>query len=302
MPNKRIEKKPSDTALFAALHRAMANKEFKNKKFGSDILAKHFLPPHFKFFLKFKMMRNHIKNKLNRYLPGLYEYMIARTVFFDRLFLDALNSKMTQIILLGAGYDSRSYRFMKLNQGTKIFELDVKPTQARKIKCLRKAQIDIPGHVAFVPINFNQESLKDVLEKAGYDNRQKSLFIWEGISYYLNKESVDTTLKFVSRATHAESTLAFDYTIPVTEKNIDDLYGVKEFVQTMKKRHAYEDLIFSLDESEMKTFIDQSGLKIMDHLNKEQIEKTFLLDEKNRFLGQITGHFRFLQASQSVHK
>ena len=63
-------------------------------------------------------------------------------------------------MLLGAGYDSRAYRFTKFNNATKIIELDIATTQNRKKKCLRKAQIDIPKHVAFVPINFNKESLK----------------------------------------------------------------------------------------------------------------------------------------------
>ncbi len=130
--------------------------------------------------------------------------MIARTAFFDNIFLDALNNKTPQIVFLGAGYDTRAYRFANSNQGTKIFELDAPPTQDRKKKCIKKARIDIPGHVTFVPINFNQESLKDVLDKAGYDHTQKTLFIWEGVSYYLETESVDRTLEFVSRDSHHE--------------------------------------------------------------------------------------------------
>jgi methyltransferase (TIGR00027 family) len=297
MSNKSIEKKPSETALFAALRRTIANKEFKSEKFGPDDLAEYFLPPHFRFFLKFKKIQINTKNKLSGFLPGLNEYMIARTAFFDRLFVDALNNKTPQIVLFGAGYDSRPYRFANSNQGTRIFELDARPTQDRKKKCIRKARIDIPRHVTFVPINFNQESLKDILEKAGYDNNQKTLFIWEGVSYYLEKKSVDTTLEFVSRSSHHESALAFDYTISISEENIDDHYGVKEFTQTMKEHHANEELMFSLDEGEIESFLEQRGLNIVDHLNNEEIERMFLLDEKEVLIGRITGHFRFILAS-----
>ena len=297
MSKKGVEQKHSETALFAALRRAIANKEFKNEKFGPDDLAEYFLPPHFRFFLKFNRIRANTKNKLNGFLPGLNEYMIARTAYFDRLFVDALNNKTPQIVLLGAGYDSRAYRFAKSNHGTRIFELDIAPTQDRKKKCIKKARIDIPKHVTFVTINFNEESLKDVLEKAGYKNHQKTLFIWEGVSYYLEVESVDTTLEFVSHASHHESAIAFDYTISISEENINDYYGVKEFSQKMKEHHANEALMFSIDEGETESFLEQRGLKMVDHLDNKEIEKTFLLYENGSLIGQITGAFRFAMAS-----
>lgn len=297
MLKKRIDQKPSETALFAALRRTIANKEFKSGKLGSDDLAEYFLPPHFRFFLKSKRIRGKIKNKLNGLLPGLNEYMIARTAFFDRLFLDALKNKTPQIVLLGAGYDSRAYRFAKLNQGTRIFELDAPPTQDRKKKCIRKAQIDISENVIFVPINFNQESIKNKLEKAGYKHDQNTLFIWEGVSYYLELESVETTLEFVRQASHEETFIGFDYTTSISDDNMDNFYGVREFTQAMNHHHANEELMFSIDDSKTASFLEQRGLKIVSHLDNKEIERTFLLDENGSQIGQITGHFRFVLAS-----
>ena len=297
MLKKRIDQKPSETALFAALRRTIANKEFKSGKLGPDDLAEYFLPPHFRFFLKSKRIRGKIKNKLNGLLPGLNEYMIARTAFFDRLFLDALKNKTPQIVLLGAGYDSRAYRFAKLNQGTRIFELDAPPTQDRKKKCIRKAQIDISENVIFVPINFNQESIKNKLEKAGYKHDQNTLFIWEGVSYYLELESVETTLEFVRQASHEETLIGFDYTTSISDDNMDNFYGVREFTQAMNHHHANEELMFSIDDSKTASFLEKRGLKIVSHLDNKEIERTFLLDENGSQIGQITGHFRFVLAS-----
>lgn len=294
---KSIDQKPSQTALFGALRRTLACKEFKNEKFGPDDLAEYFLPPHFRFFLRIKKIRENTKKKLYGFLPGLSEYIIARTAYFDRLFVDALKNKTPQIVLLGAGYDSRAYRFASSNQGTKIFELDSAPTQNRKKKCIRKARIDIPEQLTFVPINFNQESIKDALVKAGYDTDQKTLFLWEGVSYYLEEESVNTTLEFASHASHNDNTIAFDYTIPVSEENINDYYGVKEFVYAMKAHHANEELMFSIGEGQIESFLEKRGLKLLEHLDNKEIEKTFLLDANGSLLGQVTGHFRFVLAS-----
>ena len=300
MANKSVDKKPSETAMFAALRRTIAHKEYKNEIFGPDGLAEYFLPPHFRFFLKFKRTRTKTKNKLNTFLPGLNEYMIARTAYFDRLFMDALTNKTSQIVLLGAGYDSRAYRFAKSNQSTRIFEIDIVSTQNRKIECLRKARIDIPEQVTFISIDFNRESLDDVLERAGYKNEQKTLFIWEGVSYYLKPESVNAILDFVSHASYQESAIAFDYTVSIPVENEKDYYGVKKFAETMKEHHSSEELMFSIDEGEAEAFLERKSLKMVEHFDNEEIEKTFLLNEFGLSLGKITGHFRFVLASPAT--
>jgi methyltransferase (TIGR00027 family) len=162
---------------------------------------------------------------------------------------------------------------------------------------LKKAQIDIPKHVTLVPIDFNKESLKDVLEKAGYENNQKTLLIWEGVSYYLEPESVDATLEFVKNSSHNESVIAFDYAISISEENINNYYGVKEFIQTWKKHRSGEPFRFAIEEGKIDSFLEQRGLKIVDHLDNREIEKTFLLNENGSLIGQINGSFRFAMAS-----
>jgi len=248
MSKKGVAQKPSETAVFAALHRTIANKEL-DEKFGPDNLAETFLPPQFKFFLKFKKMRAKTQSRIHQSLPGLFEYMIARTRYFDSLFVDALQKRFPQIVLMGAGYDTRPYRFAHSIHDTKIFELDIGPTQKRKLQCLNKSKITIPQQVSFVPIDFNNESIKDVLEKAGYNPEKKTLFLWEGVTYYLQADSVDATLAFISNHACPGSLILFDYTISVTDQNIK-LYGVNSFYQSMKKHHGSEALLFAIDDED----------------------------------------------------
>jgi methyltransferase (TIGR00027 family) len=288
-----VEQKPSETAFFAALRRALAHREYQSQPFGTDHLAEYFLPAHFRFFLKFQKIRTNTIEKLNGFFPGLNEMMIARTAYFDGLFVDALKQATPQIVLLGAGYDSRAYRFARQNQGTRIFELDIAPTQNQKIKCLRRARIDIPEQVKFVPVNFNTETLKEVLERAGYDPNQKTFFSWEGVSYYLDAESVDATLAFVSQQAHPDSTIAFDYTVTLTDQNIDAYYGAEKFAQTMREAHGDEQLTFSIPEGAVETFLASRDLKLVEHLDDQQIEQRFLTDDDGRLIGPMTGHFRF---------
>jgi methyltransferase (TIGR00027 family) len=268
-----------------------------NERLGPDYLAECFLPARFRFFLKFRWIRANTRNRLDGFLPGLTEYVMARTVYFDDLFKDALKNQTPQIVLLGAGYDSRAYRFAQMNGGTRIFELDISPTQERKKRCLERARVEIPQQVKFVAINLSEESLGDVLEESGFENGKKALFIWEGVSYYLDAESVDATLDYVSHLSNSESTIAFDYTISLSEENVDDYYGAREFATTMKEHHADEELTLSIGEGEIKSFLGRRGLKMVDHLDNGEIERAYLEDEDGSSIGHLTGHFRFVVAS-----
>ena len=51
MSRKGVEQRHSETALFAALYRAIAHKEFENARLGPDHLAEYFLPRHFRFLI-----------------------------------------------------------------------------------------------------------------------------------------------------------------------------------------------------------------------------------------------------------
>lgn len=297
MNKKEVKGKTSDTALFTALRRTIANKEYKNENLGPDYLAKIFLPAHYRFFLRFERIRKNTKNKLADAMPGLNEYIIARTAFFDDLFKNALKEQISQIVLLGAGYDSRAYRFFELNKGTKIFELDAIPTQNRKIKCLKAAHTIIPKEVQYVPIDFIKESLSGVLEKAGYKKQEKTLFLWEGVSYYLDSESVKNTLEFVGHSSHADSVIAFDYTIPLREETMNEYYGAREFTKSMKKYHANEELMFSIQNGEIESFLAKRNLKMIKYMDNEAIERKYLMDDKGSLIGSITGNFRFVCVS-----
>ncbi len=290
-----VDQRPSETAVFAALHRAIAHRVYQNEKHGPDNFAEKFLPGSYQFWVQFKFVQANTRKKLNEIFPGIHEYMIARTAWLDGIFLKALQSQVPQIAILGAGYDSRAYRFVRHNQGTSIFELDSPPTQERKLDCLKKAKIPIPEQVSLIPIDFNRQSVQETLEKAGFDIQKESLFIWEGVTYYLEARAVEAILKLISQVSHPNSNLAFDYAITLTEKNIDQ-YGSRKFIESMEKHHQNEKLLFSIEAGRAKDYLGEAGLEVLQHLDHTEIEQEFLMDEKGTLIGRIPAHFRFILA------
>ena len=286
--SKGVEHKPSQSAQGAAFIRALAAREFKLGIWGSDNLAENFLNPNYINILRNPNNMRVVKKTLS---PGMYNYIIARTVFFDRIFKEALNENCPQIVFLGAGYDTRAYRFHDLIMETQIFELDIHLTQQRKKECLIKTSIHIPDRLVFVPINFNTDSIKDVLVDAGYNKDLKTFFIWEGVIYYLHPEAVDNTLDFVKLNSPPGSTIAFDYS-----RDMKDVNGARETV-FMKSTFSEEPMIFTINESMTESFLKERGFKIIEHHTPEDIEKNILTSKDGVFLGQTHPLLCFVLAS-----
>src|SRR5208283_432495 len=178
-----IEHQPSETAMHVTFLRALAAVDEREEIRGSDYLAEVFLPADRKKMLKKVTERVWLIN--NPPLIFTYGYIIARTVFFDQIVEQALRDNIPQIVFLGAGYDSRPYRFKDLIKETRLFEVDANSTQQSKMELLHKANISIPEQLTFVSVNFNTDDLKECLFKTGYDNNKKTLFICEGVTCYL---------------------------------------------------------------------------------------------------------------------
>ncbi|MCP4694593.1 MAG: SAM-dependent methyltransferase [Desulfobacterales bacterium] len=291
--NKAIEEKPSKTALWTTHMRALSTREENEEIRGRDSLAEIFLPEE-----EFKAIRDMatIQEVREKYFViGVYEYVMARTRSFDRFFKQALDGAFEQVVFLGAGYDSRPYRFHERLGETRIFELDIPPTQERKKRCLVKAGVDIPDQLTYVPINFNTESIKDVLFAAGFDKDKKTLFMWEGVTYYLAREAVDATLEFVRSNTPAGSAIAFDYV--ALWAGVFDAYGVKELIEfNAKKQSGESGGFFMLEEGGVESFLSERGFEMGVHHDSEDFEKSFLTREDGSLFGRVTGHFRVVQA------
>ena len=143
--------------------------------------------------------------------PGVMEFLVARDRYIDDFLQQCLDGGLEQLVLLGAGLDSRPYRFEALKIGVKIFEVDHPASQATKLRKLAEIFSEVPTHVTFVPIDFTEQDLAERLLAHGYDPQLKTLFIWQGVTQYLNPAAVDSTLAFVAHNSGPGSKIIFDY-------------------------------------------------------------------------------------------
>ena len=282
-----VEKRASDTAMFAAIHRFMSSLEERPDFKGPDHLAKLFVPTKAKFLLSFALIRRHVRKKLTKRAPGTHEYVVARTKYFDDLFKQALTDNIPQVVFLGAGYDTRSIRFKDSIRETKIFELDAPTTQKQKKDLLLKAGISVPEQLSFVPINFNKESLHHALSNAGYDKSLKSFFIWEGVTYYLPEETVKNTLGIIRNHSGVGSTVAFDYFYKSVIQGKSDSYGANQIItEALKLGEPFQ---FGIDRGKIESFLMENGFDVLSHHSPEELENTYLYAHDKEFFGKIYG-------------
>jgi methyltransferase (TIGR00027 family) len=114
-----------------------------------------------------------------------------------------------QYVVLGAGLDTFAYRNPYVD--VRVFEVDVPATQAWKRSCLAAGGIDLPGSLAFVPVDFERQALTDELRGAGLDTDRPVWFSWLGVTPYLAPDAVVATLRDIAQLARDGGGVAFDY-------------------------------------------------------------------------------------------
>ena len=125
--------------------------------------------------------------------------MMIPTRFIDEALERAVAAGATQVVILGAGFDTHAYRCRALLKGVRTFEVDRPATQALKRERVLAALGSVPPNLTYVPIDFQHEDLGDVLAHHGHDPAQRTFFIMEGVTMYVPEEGVRRTLQFVGR-------------------------------------------------------------------------------------------------------
>lgn len=159
-----------------------------------------------------------LAQRVSGYAPKSYRYPFegevtiqnqgwARQTFYDRVVQQYI-PEMAQFVILGAGYDTRALNLPK-DTPIRSFEIDTPGTSAGKRALLAKAGIDTTG-VVLVGADFEQEDWLAKLVEAGFNVSQPTLFIWEGVTPYLDREAVEDTLRKIA-STAKGSSVAFDY-------------------------------------------------------------------------------------------
>lgn len=270
------EKQSSLTAAGIAIARALETEKAEGVRICNDPYARKFLNPFFYHFIRLFIIIGYAE----RTGPGVNGFLVARARYMDDLLQECLDDGLEQLVILGAGYDSRSYRFEQLKNGVKVFEVDHPTTQQEKMKKVKSVLGKLPGHVTYAAIDFNTQTLEDRLPECGYDARLKTLFLCEGVTMYLSAAAVDKTLGFVTKHSHSGSQVVFDYIYTAL------LDGTVKHGEVSRMRRVRlisgEGLTFSIPEGKLLEFMQARGFTHVIDVTSEELHKKYFIGQNSR--------------------
>ena len=223
-------------------------------------------------------------------------FINARTKHIDGILKQAAAEGVGQVVNLGAGYDSRAYRYREAMPDVKFFEIDLPQMVEEKKRRLKAAFGQVADHVVFVPIDFNEQTIPGALEEAGYDPGVKTLFIWEGGTMYVSATAVERTLKFIATRSARGSSVVYDYVPPAIIKGnfteYPDMRGL-----TFWARYRGEPFIFGIPEGEGTAYVEALGLEALSDIGAQELEARYLTRSDGTLDGKCATGLRIMHAA-----
>jgi methyltransferase (TIGR00027 family) len=225
-------------------------------------------------------------HKLNAWLseklaPGFHEHLIARTKFIDELIEKSAVNGIEQYVILGAGYDSRAHR-LELPSSLKIFEVDQPEVSDNKLAKLPK-ELPNSENVTYVNIDFSYQSLTDQLIGAGFDQEKSTIFTLEGVSQYITKEAVSSSIKELASLTRDTNSIFFmSYVDELLDKNPEACFG-EGYPNPAKKASLIKGLSAKVGEpwisfyscAEIEVLLSQNGYSIQENVTLEDLNSLY---------------------------
>jgi len=271
----------SATAAATALLRAVACYEtaaISGLKWR-DNLAHIFLDEEKRGKLASEAYRKAVKARAK---DGLFAYLIARTAYFDSVFLNAPRDDAAQIVILGAGFDTRAYRYSAHLGKTKVFEIDAPATQAYKRDILSRHGLDA-SKVEFIALDFEKDDMRAQLIHRGFAAKANTCWLWEGVTPYLT--AAEATLAAIAALTE-RGILAFDYLVrPVGDEETISRQG--------------ETVHFGLAPEQMDDFLRRFGFTPCEHIGAEAMSALFLTGPDGSVFGDIKRSMAFVKAEKA---
>jgi methyltransferase (TIGR00027 family) len=268
-----MKSQSSLTAEYMALFRALESSRPAASRIFNDPFAHLFLQEWRKGFYALAQVglgRRFVEYLLDRNAPGARAAGIARTKWIDDEAAQSL-AVVPQLVLLGAGFDTRAYRLPSAQQ-VSTFELDHPETSHAKQAVLQRAFGSLPRQVRFVEIDFNRQSLTDALNRAGFDNTKPACFIWEGVTNYLTAGAIDDVLRQIAQAASG-SILLFTYIHRDVFDRPERFFGVEK---QMARLQSYgEPWTFGLHPEELQGHLAARGLRLMKDLGVGEVWQGF---------------------------
>ncbi len=293
--------KPGEVPLYAeveAAYRAVAAQDPDEKIRNPDHLAIKLLPPNFWLFGFLHKDYARSMQGIKFFRAAGYYTVNAATQHIDGLLQKSSQNGLQQVVNIGAGFDSRPYRMGEQMPGVHFFEIDLPATSAAKQAAIKNVFGRLPENVTYISIDYRSGHFINTLKKAGYDENRKTLFIWEGISQFMDAKIVDTTLRYIAQRTNSKNKVIFSY---IPAEFVRGEYGKMGWVRfrELRARAAGEPWKFGIPHQKTGEFFDRRGFKVIADLGARELAGKYLIRSDGKLDGKPTPYVRIAYAGVS---
>ena len=155
---------------------------------------------------------------------------------------------------------------------------------------------ELPAGVTYIPIDYRIQTVFDSLKRAGYDENEKTLFIWEGVNRFTDRNIVDLTLRSIAMHSASGSEVVFDYIFDEVVRGDFSKYRRGLFMAVRLSANG-EPLKFGIAEGQASEFVTQRGLKVISDLGSEELAQKYLVRSDGTIDGTPTAYERIMHAS-----
>jgi len=274
----------SRTAQYMALFRALETKRRPARRLFSDPWAIHFLDKGFKRIVRLSAIapiHRLVTNIIQRRIPGALASGIARTQYIDELIHRSIGNGSRQLIILGAGFDTRAVRLVFL-KNIPVIEIDHPDTATIKKAIIHKALHGLPRNTRYLQIDFNEQSLAGLLDAEGIDFTLPATIIWEGVTNYLSAETIDSTFSLLGRFAQGSSVI-FTYVHkqvleePAAFSGAEKLLGDLDAIE--------EKWTFGFYPHELPGYLGRYGLRLTEDAGAADYRRRYLPGREYLFNG-----------------
>jgi methyltransferase (TIGR00027 family) len=204
--------------------------------------------------------------------PGARTSGAARTRLIDDWVREALAAFARQVVILGAGFDCRALRMREL-ENIPVFEVDRAAMIARK-ELLLGGSHQTPSRIRRLGVDFQKDDLGNRLAEAGCSANLRTLFIWEGVTNYLDARSVEAVFNFFARDACFGSRIIFTY---VHADVLNSRFATPGVLRLTAALRAYgEPWTFGFKPEEVPAYLAKKGLRLLLDLGAAEYRGKYL--------------------------
>lgn len=265
-----------------ALYRALETKRPVDRRLFTDPYAIWFLDPAYRLVSRlagFGPVERILYRIIQRRIPGAMASGLARTKYIDHLLERAVSGGAQQVMILGAGFDTRALRLPFLSS-VEVIEIDHPDTTGKKRAVLEKATRVLPeagGTVRYLSIDFDKQSLEGLFGRERIDLNQPTVFIWEGVTNYLQRAAVDAMFSLIGCAAPGSS-IIFTY---IHRRVLDEpaaFFGAERLLRDLEV--IEERWTCGFDPAKMSGYLASFGMELMEDADAAEYRQRYIPERK----------------------